>query len=169
MSNPTIQNRLFKNIPGGQLVWRHMEGTANDGGYGRPGVRYFAIKLSDDLAAELEEEGWPVIWRNINHNEDDPTEIMQGYLKVFIKYGTRYPVDIYLINSNKQTKVLLDESDLESLHIDTKPIEFVDLMIRPYFWTFNEKHGVKAQVEAMNIMLSQSGLDDDYEIVYKND
>lgn len=163
----TLKNRVFKNIAGDQITWRHMEDNPNDGGmYGRPGNRYFAIKLDDALAEELEHEGWPVIWRNVNHDENDPTEIMRGYLKVFIKYGTRFPVDIYLINANMKTKVLLSEADLDALHIDMKPIEFVDVMIRPYYWTYGDKHGVKAQVQAMNILLSQDGLDDDYEIIY---
>jgi hypothetical protein len=40
-------------------------------------------------------------------------------------------------------------------------------MVRPYYWVYGDKHGVKAQVQDMNILLSQDGLDDDYEIVYK--
>lgn len=163
----TIKNRTFKGIPGEDITWRHMEDNG-DGLYGRSGVRYFAIKLSDNLAEELEAEGWPVIWRNINRDEDGP-ELMKGYLKVFIKYGTRYPVDIYLINSNMKSKTLLDEADIDQLHLDNKPIDFVDVQIRPYFWTYGDKKGVKAQVQAMNILLAQDGLDDDYEIIYKAD
>lgn len=162
----TLTPRTFKHISGDQVTWRHMEDNANDGLYNRNGVRYFAIKLDDDFAAELENEGWPVLWRNVNRNEDEP-EILKGYLKVFIKYGTRFPVDIYLINSNMKSKTLLDESDLDSLHIDAKPIEFIDLVVRPYYWTYGDRHGVKAQVQAMNILLAQDGLDDGYEIVYK--
>ena len=170
MSNNIVvpANRLFKNIPGKEITWRHMEDNSGDGLYSREGVRYFAIRLNDDLAEELENEGWPVIWRNINHDEDDPREIMQGYLKVFIKYGTRFPVDIYLINKDKKSKTLIDETDIDTLHLDSKPIEFVDVMLRAYHWTYGNQEGVKAQVQAMNIMLAQDGLDDDYEVVYNN-
>ncbi len=168
MQERTIKPRTFKNIPGDQLAWRHMEDSASDGLYGKSGVRYFAIKLDDDFAEELENEGWPVIWRNVNRNEDEE-ELLKGFLKVFIKYHTRFPVDIYLINSNMKSKTLLDESDIDTLHLDSKPIEFIDLQIRPYYWTYGDKHGVKAQVQAMNILLSQNGLDDGYEIIYKND
>lgn len=163
-----LKNRTFKNISGDLITWRHMEDNAEDGLYNRQGVRYFAIKLDDNFAAELENEGWPVVWRNVNRNEDEPEEL-KGYLKCFIKYGTRFPVDIYLINRNMKSKVLLDETDLDALHIDSKPIEFIDLMIRPYYWTYGTKHGVKAQVQAMNIMLAQDGLDDDYEVIYKTE
>ena len=163
----TLKNRTFKNIPGDQITWRHMEVNNNNSLYNNNGVRYFAIKLDDDFANELEAEGWPVIWRNINRDENEP-EIMQGYLKVFIKYGTRFPIDIFLVNANRKSKVLLDESDLDNLHIDSKSIDSLDVLIRPYYWTYGEQHGVKAQVQAMNILLSQSGLDDDYEIVYKD-
>ena len=163
----TIKNRTFKGIPGDQITWRHMEANDNDSLYNRNGVRYFAIKLDDDFANELEAEGWPVIWRNINRDDSEP-EIMQGYLKVFIKYGTRFPVDIFLVNANRKSKVLLEEADLDNLHIDSKNIDSIDILIRPYYWTYGEQHGVKAQVQAMNILLAQSGLDDDYEIVYKD-
>lgn len=164
----TLKNRTFKNIPGDQITWRHME-VNNDRNslYNQNGVRYFAIKLDSEFAEELESEGWPVIWRNINRDEDEP-EIMQAYLKVFIKFGTRFPIDIFLVNANRKSKVLLDEEDLDSLHIDSKGIESIDLLVRPYYWTYGDQHGVKAQVQAMNILLSQSGLDDDYEIVYKD-
>ena len=168
MQENTIKNRTFKGIPGSDVTWRHMEDHANDGLYGRSGVRYFAIKLDDELAEELEDEGWPVIWRNVNRDETEP-EIMQGYLKVFIKYGTRFPVDIFLINNNMKSKTLIDEADIDLLHLDSKPIEFIDLMIRAYHWTYGDKQGVKAQVQAMNILLAQDGLDDDYEVIYKSE
>lgn len=162
-----IKNRTFKGISGENITWRHMEDDPNDGLYSRGGVRYFAIKLTDELAEELEAEGWPVIWRNVNRDENEP-ELMKAYLKVFIKYGTRFPVDIYLVNAKQMTKTLLDESDLDMLHIDAKPIDSVDVMIRPYYWTYGDRNGIKAQVQAMNILLAQDGLDDDYEIVYKD-
>jgi len=162
-----IKNETFKGIPGDQITWRNMQGMSN-GTYARPGNRYFAIKLDDDLANDLEEKGWPIIWRNINRDEDGPEE-MQAYLKVFIKFGVpRYPVDIYLINSNMQSKVALTEDDIDKLGLDSKPIEFIDIVIRPYYWTYGDKKGVKAQLQAMNMLLSQNGLDDDYEIVYNN-
>lgn len=164
----TLSNRLFKNIPGKQITWRHMENDSGDGLYNRSGVRYFAIKLDDDFANELEAEGWPVIWIDVNHDENEPAN-MKGYLKVFIKYGTRFPVDIYLVNRNLKSKTLIDEADIDILHLDAKPIEFIDVMVRPYYWTYGDKKGVKAQVQAMNILLAQDGLDDDYEIIYKNE
>lgn len=164
----TLKNRTFKHISGDQITWRHMEDNAEDGLYNRNGNRYFAIKLDDDFAEELAAEGWPVIWRNVNRNEDEP-ELLKGYLKLFIKYGTRFPVDIYLINRNMKSKVLLDETDLDTLHLDTKPIDFIDVTIRPYYWSYGNDQGVKVQVQAMNIMLAQDGLDDDYEIIYKTE
>jgi len=166
-NNVRINNRVLKNIDGNQITWRHMENDDGSGMYSRNGVRYFAIKLSDEFAEELENEGWPVIWRN--EGDDENPDRMKAYLKVFIRYGTPFPVDIYLINRDRMSKTLLEENDLDALHIDKKPIEFIDLEMRAYHWTYMDREGVKAQVVAMNIMLAQSGLDDDYEIVYKSD
>lgn len=160
-----IRIRTFKNVPGDQITWRHMELDPN--GMYNTGNRYFAIRLDDDLANELADEGWNVIWRNVNRNEEEP-ELLKGFLKVFIKYGTRFPVDIYLVNANRQSKTLLNEEDLDNLHMDTKSIESIDVMVRPYYWTYGDQHGVKAQVQAMNILLAQTDFDDDYEIIYKD-
>lgn len=164
-----IKNRTLKNIPGDQITWRHMESASSGSRFDREGVRYFAIKLDDNFAEELEEEGWPIVWRDLNRNDPNAEEPdMQAYLKVFIKYGTRFPCDIFLVNANQKTKTLLEENDLDSLRMDTKDIEKIDLLMRPYYWTYGEQHGIKAQVQAMNILLAQSDLDDGYEIVYKN-
>lgn len=162
-----LSTMTLKNIDGSLITWRHMEKGDGKSPYGREGVRYFAIKLDDEFANDLEEQGWPVIWREYEDRETGEP-INKPYLKVFIKYGTRYPVDIYLVNANKRTKTLLDEDDLDALHIDTKTIDSVSVMIRPYYWTYGGDRGIKCQVQAMNILLAQDGLDDDYEIVYKD-
>lgn len=165
--NDRLSTMTLKNIDGSLITWRHMEKNSGKTTYGREGVRYFAIKLDDDFANELESEGWPVIWRDYEDRETGEP-INKAFLKVFIKYGTRYPVDIFLVNANKRTKTLLDEDDLDSLHIDSKTIDNISVMIRPYYWTYGENSGIKCQVQAMNILLTQDGLDDEYEIVYKD-
>ena len=168
MANDRLTTMTLKNLSGDQITWRNMESRDGNSPYGREGVRYFAIKLDDEFANELEEEGWPVIWREYEDRDNPEVTINKAFLKVFIKYGTRYPVDIYLVNVNRKTKTLLDEEDLDNLHIDSKPLESVSVMIRPYYWTYGNNHGIKCQVQAMNILLAQNGLDDDYEIVYKD-
>lgn len=157
-------NLKLDEIPGDKITWRHME--RNSGGKFNKGSgnRYFAIKLDEAFANELEEEGWNIIWRNVA--ADNEPELIKPYLKVFIKYGTPYPVDIYLINDKNHTKTALEESDLDNLAIDHKKLEYITVVLRPYHWTFDGDEGIKAQVQAMNIKLAQNGLDDDYEIVY---
>ncbi len=164
MANERMSNRMFKDFPGNKITWRNMQGT-ND--LGNSGNRYFAMMIDDELAEELESEGWPVIWRNVAPEGEE--ENMKAYFKVFIKYGTRFPVNIYLVAPNRQSKVLLDEVDLDNLNIDNKEIESIDLIVRPYHWTYFDRHGVKAQVKDMNIRLMPDGFDDGLEIVYKND
>ena len=161
-----LENRTFMHVPGDKLTWRHMELNNGNSKFARTNNnRYFAIKLDDDFAQELQDEGWPVVWNNIA-KEGEP-EQLRPYFKIFIKYGTPYPVDIYLVNAKQHTKTLLQEKDLDDLTIDHQTIESIDVVVRSYYWTYMNDHGVKAQVVAMNILLAQNGLDDDYEIVYK--
>ena len=168
-SNDRLSTMTLKDISGDNITWRHMEAGNANSPYGREGVRYFAIKLDDEFANSLEEEGWPVIWRDYEDRDNPEQTISKAFLKVFIKYGTRFPVDIFLVNANRKTKTLLNEEDLDNLHIDSKTIESLTVMIRPYYWTYGTNHGIKCQVQAMNILLAQNGLDDDYEIIYPTD
>ena len=162
-----LENRLLKGVSGKQLRWRHMESGSGNRKFSREGVRYFAIQLDDEFANELEQEGWPIIWQDKNRNNPNTDEVeLVPYFKIFIKDGTRFPCDIYLVNAKQKTKTRLDEHDLDDYHMDSQRIESVDIYIRPYYWTFDNDHGIKAQVQEMNILLSQSGLEDDYEIVY---
>ena len=55
-----LPERTFKGIPGEMITWRCMEDNAGDGRFYNHGNRYFAIKLSDEEAEELENEGWPI-------------------------------------------------------------------------------------------------------------
>lgn len=164
MANERLENRVFKHVSKDDIVWRHMELGGGMGSKNRSNNnRYFAIKLSDEFAAELEEEGWPVIWNNVAKEGEE--EVLKPYFKIFIKYGTPFPVDIYLLNAKEHTKTLLNEEDLDDLRIDHQKLEYIDVEVRAYYWTYMNDHGIKAQVEAMNIMLAQNRLDDDYKIV----
>ena len=167
-TNGRLSTMTLKDIAGENITWRHMEKGNTASPYGREGVRYFAIKLDDEFANALEDEGWPVIWREFDDRENPDQKVNKAFLKVFIKYGTRFPVDIFLVNANRKTKTLLKEEDLDNLHIDTKTIESVTVMIRPYYWTYGTNNGIKCQVQTMNILLAQDGLDDGYEIIYKD-
>lgn len=158
---------LLKGIPSENITWRHMEVGQSNTKYRNRGVRYFAIKLDDDYAHELESQGWNIIWRNIAPEDEEP--LMQAYFKIFLKFGTPFPIDIYLADPATKQKHPISESDLDALHIDHVRLDHIDVLVRPYHWTYEKDEGVKAQVEEMNIIISQSGLDDDYEIVYDSE
>lgn len=158
----TLSTKTLKGIPGHVITWRNMEGQVSP--YNRNGDRYFAIKLDDDFAHELEDEGWPIIWREEQREGEETT--VRPYFKITIKYGTPFPVDIYLINKDGKTKTPLSEEEIRLRQIDNQPIEFVDVVIRPYYWSYMNDQGVKAQLRAMNIKLQDDGFDDEYDIVY---
>lgn len=157
----TLTARTLKGVPGNAITWRNMEGNVSS--FNRNGDRYFAIKLEDDFAHELEDEGWPIIWREEVHEGEEP--IIRPYFKIGIKYGTPFPVDIYLINKDGRTKSPMTEDELRARNIDKQPLEFVDIVFRPYYWSYMNEQGVKAQLRAMNIKLQDDGFEDDYEIV----
>lgn len=96
--------------------------TQND----REGTRYFLVKLTEEMADELREDGWPV--RMTNKNEKYPDYVPYPYLKVFINYDTkgyRPKPSVYLVSKNNRT--LLDEETIERL--EGRYFEKVDITV----------------------------------------
>lgn len=164
MSIRVPQNRLFADVPADQITWRNMEDHSDtkDKTIGKPGVRYFAIKLDTDFANQLQDEGWNIIWRNVGTDEEPE---MKAYLKIFIKYDSPLPTEVYLANPQTAEKFPVTGPELDALHIDGKKLDHIDVYVRPYHWHYLNDEGIKAQVEEMNIILAQSGLQDNYRVI----
>lgn len=89
---------------------------------------------------KLIDDRWNVKFTKPNNEYEEPVP----YLEVCLKFEP-YPPMIYEITS--RNKVRLEEDMVKTL--DEDKLERVDLDIRPYNWTVNEKHGVKAYLKTM--------------------
>lgn len=140
-------------IENAHLIFRNFKGEA--GKYNPAGNRNFCVLLEDETAHKLEDDGWNIRWLKPRTEDEDP----QSYLQVKVKYGVR-PPKIVMITGNKKT--VLDEDSINVL--DWAELETADLVINPYHWEMNGKHGITAYLKTGYFTIVQ----DEFESKYEN-
>lgn len=115
VGNITIQNA--------RLIFKNFQGKETD--YNKEGDRNFGVLLDDELAEQLERDGWKVKYRP--PREDDPEEYQQPWISVKVKFNPYPPVAILITSKGKKK---LDEETIDQL--DWSRIKECDLIIRPY-------------------------------------
>ena len=140
-------------MEGVRIIFRNFAGK--EGKYNREGDRNFAVLLDDEIANKLAADDWNVKWLQPRGEEED--EHPQAYLPVSLSYKGR-PPRVVMITSRGRTN--LDESQVELL--DWADIVNVDLIVRPYAWTVNNKSGVKAYLQSVYITINEDPLERKY-------
>jgi hypothetical protein len=140
-------------MEGVRIVFRNFAGK--EGQYNREGDRNFAVLLDDTIANQMAEDGWNIKW--LRPREEDEDESPQAYLQVSVSYKGR-PPRVVLITSRGRTN--LDEHSIEML--DWADIQNVDLIVRPYEWTVNQKSGIKAYLQSIYVTIEEDPLERKY-------
>jgi hypothetical protein len=140
-------------MEGVRIIFRNFAGK--EGQYNREGDRNFAVLLDDKTARAMAEDNWNVKWlRPRSENEEEES---QAYLPISVNFKGR-PPRIVLITSRGRTN--LDESTIETL--DWVDIINVDLIVRPYEWTVNQKSGIKAYLQSIYVTIEEDPLEIKY-------
>lgn len=137
-------------MEGVRIIFRNFSGR--EGQYNREGERNFAVLLDDAVATAMAEDNWNVKWLRPRSEEEE--EAPQAYLPVAINFKGR-PPRIVLITSRGRTN--LDEGSVEML--DWADIINVDLIVRPYEWTVNQKTGIKAYLQSIYVTIEEDALE----------
>jgi hypothetical protein len=140
-------------MEGVRIIFRNFSGK--EGQYNREGDRNFAVLLDDVVANAMAEDNWNVKW--LRPRSEDEEETPQAYLPVALNFRGR-PPRIVLITTRGRTN--LDEHSVEML--DWADIINVDLIVRPYEWTVNEKSGVKAYLQSIYVTIEEDPLEMKY-------
>lgn len=128
-------------IDNATIIYRNFSGAASK--YNRAGDRNFAVVIDNQEDADrLINLGWNVKIKPPREDGDSPFM----YLPVKVKFNDRGP-KVY-VKTNRVTNVL--EEDAISL-LDDIDILNVDLDIRPYDWTVNEKEGRTAYLQSIHV------------------
>lgn len=148
MARKKVANIKLENC---SIMFRNFAGK--EGKFNPAGRRSFCVILPEDLAREMEEEGWNIKYQKPRDEDDEPNP----YIQVRVNYGEIQP-DIYLVSGKKKTR--LDGESVASL--DYAEIENVDLIIRPYCWEMNGDEGITAYVKTMYVTVVQDEFTDKY-------
>lgn len=142
---------LFENA---EIIFRNFAGK--EGQYNKEGDRNFCIILPEDLAAQMDADGW-----NIKRLKPRPGEDQGNcYLQVSVGFKIR-PPRVVVVTS--QGRVDVSEEEMELL--DWVDIKKVDLVIRPYHWGPigpEKKTGTKAYLKSLFITIDEDPLELEY-------
>ena len=137
-------------MEGVRIIFRNFAGK--EGQYNREGDRNFAVLLDEQVADAMGQDGWNV--KMLRPRSDEEGEEEQAYLPISVNFKGR-PPRIVLITSRGRTN--LDESQVEML--DWVDIINVDLIVRPYEWTVNDKSGIKAYLQSIYVTIEEDPLE----------
>jgi hypothetical protein len=140
-------------MEGVRIIFRNFAGK--EGQYNREGDRNFAVLLDEKTAEAMAADRWNV--KMLRPRTEDEGEEPQAYLPISVNFKGR-PPRIVLITSRGRTN--LDESQVETL--DWVDILNVDLIVRPYEWTVNEKSGIKAYLQSLYVTIEEDPLEMKY-------
>lgn len=135
-------------LEGVRIAFRNFSGK--EGKYNREGDRNFCVLLNDDIAEQMEIDGWNVRYLQPRNPEDN----RQAYLQVAVNYKGRPPRVVMITSSGKTN---LDEESVSVL--DWADILDVDVIIRPYQWEVNGKTGVKAYLQSIYVTINEDELE----------
>lgn len=129
-----VNNNLV--IENATILFRNFSGEASK--YNRKGDRNFCVYLDPEVASSLKNDGWTIRYTK-QRDEDD---IPRPYMQVKVSFDNIPPQIILVTRKNKKA---LNDSNVEML--DWAELERVDLIIRPYNWSVDGKHGVKGYLK----------------------
>lgn len=138
-------------IEGARIGFRNFSGE--EGRFNPKGRRNFCVFLEEDIAKDMENEGWNIKWLQPREEGDEP----QAYIQVKVVFG-KIPPKIVVVTSRGKSRLDADTVNI----LDWAEIENVDLVIRPYNWEVNGNAGVSAYLKTMYVTLREDEFESKY-------
>jgi hypothetical protein len=146
------ENKSFM-VEDAEIIFRNFEGR--EGPYNKKGERSFGVVLTDEVAAQMLNDGWNVKFLEPREEGDSP----RPFISVAARFD-KYPPRVVLITSSSRTQ--LDEGSVEVL--DWTNFKTVDLIARGSYWEVNGKSGWKAYLQSMFVTIEEDALERKYGI-----
>jgi len=140
-------------IEDARIMFRNFAGKK--GMFNDEGKRNFAVVLPDDVAVQLEADGWNVKYTKPREEGDIPTP----FLSVSVSFENR-PPRITMIANGVRTHITEDLVDL----LDAVDILKVDLVVRPYKWEVQGNGGIKAYLKTLFVTIEEDELERKYAV-----
>ena len=112
------------------------------------------IKLPEDLAKEMTEEGWYVRWTKVR--DDAPEDIQPiPWLQVTVNMDSQRPPQINMIVGKTVTELTKETIG----NLDGAAIEHMSVKVRAYDWDESDKYGAAAYCVGMNVFCDEDELE----------
>lgn len=131
-----------------QIIYRNFAGR--EGRYNKAGERSFSVLLPVEVAENMAKDGWNVKFP-VNTEERD----LLPHLQVKVNFDSERPPRVIQVTSRGRT-ALTDETVAV---LDYADIKNVDLIVNPYQWEVNGKHGVSAYLQSAYITIEEDALE----------
>lgn len=135
-------------IEDAQILFRNFAGKQTP--FNQEGKRNFCVILPEDVAAQMQRDGWNIKALKPRDPDDEP----RPYIQVSVSYKNRPPKVAIVTSKGKR---YLDEDMVE--FIDWIDIKHVDLILNPYSWDVNGKTGVKAYLKTIVVIINEDYLE----------
>jgi hypothetical protein len=145
------EKRFIPNVKleGTRILFRNFAGAANR--MNAKGNRNFNVVLTQELAEEMEQDGWNVKYLAPREEGEMPLPI----LKVKVSFDVK-PPRIVMVTSRGRTQLGEDEVSL----LDAAEIENVDLIVNPYRWTDDDNvEHITAYVKSLYVKIREDELE----------
>lgn len=165
MPHKRVNNEL--KLEGVRLIWRNFRGEKAL--FNENGKRKFAIPLDEDLALELRDIGWN-IRDNSKKRLEDPSKELLYHLDVTVKLDGRVPPRMFIVgkkwSEERQEEIsirtLVDDDNVPASVLDFAPLDYVDLILRPFNYDVNGNQGVVAYLKTLFAFLRADELETKY-------
>lgn len=144
-------NRLT--VENAQIIFRNFSGEERE--FNPAGTRNFCLVIpDDDLAKEMQEEGWNIRYLKPREEGDPMVPITQ----IKVNYKGHRPPKIVQITSRGKTE--LTEKTVGQL--DAAEIINADVIVNPYEWHANGKSGIKGYLKALYVTIEEDEFESKY-------
>jgi len=149
-------------IDDARIIFRNFAGK--EGQYNREGDRNFGLVLPDDIAAQMEADGWNIKYLKAREEGESPTP----WVQVAVSYKGRPPKVVMLtMRGDTPVRTTLPEELIELL--DYADLSSCDIILNPYQWAVSGKTGVKAYAKTIFAKVQQDELEKRYADVQEID
>lgn len=135
-------------IEDARLIFLNFAGKETE--YNRQGDRNFGVILPEDVAQQMEADGWNIKW--LKAREEGDVDV--PWVQVSVSFKNK-PPKVVMVTSRNRT--ILDEDTIEML--DYADIAKVDLILNPYSWTVRDASGIKAYLKTMFVTIEEDELE----------